>query len=60
VRVRKEELGRHAVEQLAGIIQKGSTHVTTTHVPVELIVRESSGSHILPTPAGEALQASNQ
>jgi LacI family transcriptional regulator len=60
VRVRKEELGRHAVEQLAGIILKGSTHVTTTHVPVELIVRESSGSHILPTPAGEALQASNQ
>jgi LacI family transcriptional regulator len=45
VRVRKEDLGRHAVEQLAGLILNGSTHVTTMHLPVELVVRESTGHH---------------
>jgi len=57
VRVSKEELGRHAVEQLASIIHNGDTHVTTTHVPVDLIVRESSGSHVSPAVAGEAVLA---
>ncbi len=60
VRVRKEELGRHAVEQLAGIILKGTTHVITTHVPVELIVRESSGHHSTPAGSGEHLVSSER
>lgn len=58
VRVNKEELGRHAVEQLASIIRNGSSHITTTHVPVELIVRESSGSHLSPALSGEPIQSS--
>ena len=53
VRVNKEELGRHAVEQLASIIVNRTAHVITTHVPVELIVRASSGSHVSPVRAGE-------
>lgn len=57
VHVRKEELGRHAVEQLVGIMLNGITHVTTTHVPVELVVRESSGSHISLAGSGEAVLA---
>jgi DNA-binding LacI/PurR family transcriptional regulator len=60
VRVRKEELGRHAVEQLAGIILNGTTHVITTHVPVELIVRESSGHHSTPAGSGEHLVSSER
>jgi LacI family transcriptional regulator len=55
LRVRKEDLGRHAVEQLVGIMLNGITNVTTTHVPVELIVRESSGTLISLADAGEAV-----
>ena len=45
VRVRKEELGRLAVEQLAKVIVNGASHTITTSVDVELVVRQSSGSH---------------
>jgi LacI family transcriptional regulator len=43
VRVFKEELGRLAVEQLTWAIQNSSAAPVTSHVPVELVVRESTG-----------------
>jgi DNA-binding LacI/PurR family transcriptional regulator len=55
VRVRKEELGRVAVQRLAECIKSKSTALITAHVPVELVVRESSMSpeinHTKNTPA---------
>jgi LacI family transcriptional regulator len=42
VRVFKEELGRLAVEQMARIISTTTHPVITSHVPVELVVREST------------------
>jgi LacI family transcriptional regulator len=43
VRVFKEEMGKLAVLRLVDIIQKEMKHVVTTRVPVELVVRESTG-----------------
>lgn len=48
VRVFKEELGRVAMEHLAAAISDRLTKVVTTHVAVELIVRESSGGQRAP------------
>jgi LacI family transcriptional regulator len=42
VRVPKEEFGRVAVRRLVELIKSKSHAVTTTHVPVELVIRESS------------------
>jgi len=44
VRVFKEEIGKLAAEHLIDIIKSKSPAVVTIHVPVELIVRESSGA----------------
>ena len=43
VRVFKEELGAHAVRRLLEAVQSKTQAVVTTHVPVELVVRESTG-----------------
>lgn len=42
VRVHKEELGKVALQQLVDIIKSKTQTITTVHVPVELVVRESS------------------
>jgi DNA-binding LacI/PurR family transcriptional regulator len=42
MRVFKEELGRQAVETLVEIIKTGGAALVTKHLPVELIVREST------------------
>ncbi|MGA2625104.1 MAG: LacI family DNA-binding transcriptional regulator [Bacteroidota bacterium] len=42
VRVPKEEMGKLAVRLLVGIIKSKVETITTVHVPVELVVRESS------------------
>jgi LacI family transcriptional regulator len=42
VRVFKEEMGKLAVQRIADIIDSKSKSVVTTHVPVELVVRDSS------------------
>jgi LacI family transcriptional regulator len=42
VRVFKEELGQQAVETLVEIIKTGDSTLVTKHVPVKLIVREST------------------
>jgi LacI family transcriptional regulator len=55
VRVFKEEMGKLAVVRLVDIIQKKIKHVVTTHVPVELVVRESTGGK--PTEAGDVVEA---
>jgi LacI family transcriptional regulator len=43
VRVFKEEMGAHAVRRLLDAVLSKKEAVVTTHVPVELIVRESTG-----------------
>lgn len=52
VRVFKEEIGKLAMEHLVDAIKSNSQAVVTIHVPVELVVRESScaSSHILEQP----------
>lgn len=42
IRVFKEEMGKLAVLRLVEIIKERTSHVVTTHVPVELIVRRST------------------
>ena len=42
VRVFKEEMGRLAVLRLVEMIKQRTSHVVTTHVPVELVVRKST------------------
>lgn len=44
LRVFKEELGRQAVDTIVAMIHNGDSVVVTKHLPVELIVRESSGT----------------
>ena len=44
IRVFKEEMGKLAVLRLVDIIKSNKRWVVTTHVPVELVVRESTGS----------------
>jgi LacI family transcriptional regulator len=46
LRVFKEELGRQAVTTLVDMIHNGGSVVVTKHLPVELIVRESSGTPV--------------
>jgi LacI family transcriptional regulator len=46
LRVFKEELGRQAVETLVGIIKSENPTLVTKHVPVELIIRESSAGMV--------------
>ena len=46
LRVFKEELGRQAVETLVGILRSGNPTLVTKHVPVELIVRESTAGMV--------------
>ena len=43
VRVFKEELGVHAVRRLVDVVKNRTQAVVTTYVPVELVVRESTG-----------------
>jgi LacI family transcriptional regulator len=43
VRVFKEELGVHAVRRLVDVVKSKTKAVVTTYVPVELVVRESTG-----------------
>jgi LacI family transcriptional regulator len=43
VRVFKEEMGKLAVQRMVEIVESKTQTVVTTHVPVELVVRESSG-----------------
>ena len=42
IRVFKEEMGKLAVQRLVDIINSKSQAVVTTHVPVELVVRDST------------------
>jgi len=44
VRVPKEEMGKLAVRLLVDIIKSKVETITTVHIPVELVVRESSGT----------------
>jgi LacI family transcriptional regulator len=46
LRVFKEELGRQAVETLVGIIKSENSTLVTKHVPVELIIRESTAGMV--------------
>ncbi len=46
LRVFKEELGRQAVDTLVTMIKNGDTMLVTKHLPVDLIVRESSCNHV--------------
>jgi LacI family transcriptional regulator len=48
VRVFKEDLGRQAIETLVEIIRGGSSTLVTKHVPVELIVRQSTAGMVPP------------
>jgi len=48
VRVFKEEIGKLAVEHLVDTIKSKSQAVVTIHVPVELVVRESSSAQAPP------------
>ncbi len=50
VRVFKEEMGKLAVLRLVEVIKEHTSHVVTTHVPVELIVRKST-AELRPHPA---------
>jgi len=42
IRVFKEEMGKLAVQRLVDIIKSKTETVTTVHVPVEFIMRDSS------------------
>lgn len=42
IRVFKEEMGKLAVLRLVEMIKEQASHVITTHVPVELVVRKST------------------
>jgi LacI family transcriptional regulator len=42
VRVFKEEMGKLAVLRLVDMIKEPTTHVVTTHVPVELVARQTT------------------
>jgi len=46
LRVFKEELGRQAVDTLVTMIKNGDTMLVTKHLPVDLIVRESSCNNV--------------
>jgi len=54
VRVFKEELGNQAVNTLVDMIRNGENIVVTKHLPVELIVRESSSTPVRTNSAGAA------
>lgn len=45
VRVFKEKMGKLSLECLVQLIKSKSDNVVTIHVPVELVVRESSNAH---------------
>jgi len=45
VRVFKEELGALAVRRIVETIEAATPSITSNHVPVELVVRESCGTH---------------
>ncbi|MDZ7292469.1 MAG: LacI family transcriptional regulator, partial [candidate division KSB1 bacterium] len=45
MRVFKEELGALAVRRIVEMIETTNPSITTNHVPVELVVRESCGTH---------------
>ena len=45
IRVPKEEMGKMAVQHLVEIIQSKTKAIVTAHVPVDLVVRESTGGH---------------
>ncbi|HEY6192695.1 MAG TPA: LacI family DNA-binding transcriptional regulator [Bacteroidota bacterium] len=46
VRVFKAEMGKIAVKRIVEMIREKTRHVSTVHLPVELIVRASSGSPV--------------
>lgn len=48
VRVFKEDLGRQAIAMLVEIIRNGGSTTVTRHVPVELIVRQSTSGTVPP------------
>ncbi len=52
VRVLKEEMGKLAVIRLVDMIKSKSRAVVTTHVPVELVVRSSTGRPPTDHPVG--------
>lgn len=54
VRVFKEEMGKLAVQRLVDMIRSKKQLVVTTHVPVELVVRKTTGH---PEEAGRTEQA---
>jgi LacI family transcriptional regulator len=43
IRVFKEEMGRLAVQRMVELILSKSQTIVTTHVPVELVIRDSTG-----------------
>ncbi|HEX9653012.1 MAG TPA: LacI family DNA-binding transcriptional regulator [bacterium] len=45
MRVPKEELGALAVRRIVEMIEAGKPGITTNHIPVELVVRKSCGTH---------------
>lgn len=45
MRVPKEELGAFAVRRIVEMIEAGKPGITTNHIPVELVVRKSCGTH---------------
>jgi LacI family transcriptional regulator len=49
LRVFKEELGSQAVDTLVDMIHNGENVVVTKHLPVELIIRESSNTPVQAT-----------
>jgi LacI family transcriptional regulator len=44
IRVFKEEMGKLAVQRIVEMISSKSQTVVTTHVPVELVIRDSTGT----------------
>ncbi len=44
IRVFKEEMGKLAVQRIVEMISSKSNTVVTTHVPVELVIRDSTGA----------------
>lgn len=51
VRVFKEEMGKLAVQRIVEMISSKTQTVVTTHVPVELMIRESTGASASPANA---------
>jgi LacI family transcriptional regulator len=56
IKVFKEEMGKLAVQRIVEMISSKSQTVVTTHVPVELVVRESTGTGATPAVGKESVR----